>query len=147
MSAPSNAMAYNAELLANFEKEKKVLERRISELIKTSEDRQRDNEKLKYEVKNLKTKLKDAKVLLKDQQKQNNHVPKSQTASPSHEGSDELAVLRRENSSLRQKLKELNSCLDDQEGSDKTSSRKHKIENRTDSDGKIAGLVTRLVKK
>ena len=128
-------MAYNAELLANFEKEKKVLERRISESIKTSEDRQRDNEKFKYEIKNLKSKLKEARLLLKDQQKQHNQQVKSHTTSPSQENFDEMAALRKENISLKQKLKELTQCLDEQEGSDKNLTKRHKVENKTDSDG------------
>ena len=53
-SAPADVMAYNAELLANFEKEKKVLEERISELTKLTESRKGEIEKYKYEVKRLK---------------------------------------------------------------------------------------------
>ena len=47
-------MAYNAELLANFEKEKKLLEVRMSELTKVAESRMGEIEKYKYEVKRLK---------------------------------------------------------------------------------------------
>lgn len=47
-------MAYNAELLANFEKEKKTLEARISELTKITEGRKAEIEKYKYEIKRLK---------------------------------------------------------------------------------------------
>ncbi|KAL8599493.1 hypothetical protein ACOMHN_065944 [Nucella lapillus] len=53
-SAPADVMAYNAELLANFEKEKKVLEERISQLTKLTESRKAEIEKHKYEVKHLK---------------------------------------------------------------------------------------------
>ena len=53
-SAPADVMAYNAELLANFEKEKKVLEERISELTKVTESRKGEIEKYKYEIKRLK---------------------------------------------------------------------------------------------
>src|SRR6218665_3052709 len=47
----STAVSYNAELLSSFEKEKKSLERRISELIQASESRKAEVEKLKYELK------------------------------------------------------------------------------------------------
>ena len=50
-------MAYNAELLASFEKEKKALERRISELIQVAENRKTEIEKYKFEVKNLKEQI------------------------------------------------------------------------------------------
>lgn len=53
-SAPADVMAYNAELLANFEKEKKTLEARISELTKITEGRKAEIEKYKYEIKRLK---------------------------------------------------------------------------------------------
>lgn len=50
-------MAFNAELLANFEKEKKMLEARISELTKITESRKGEIEKYKYEIKRLKDTL------------------------------------------------------------------------------------------
>ena len=53
ISVPPNMMAYNAELLASFEKEKKAMERRISELIQVAESRKTEIEKLKFVVKNL----------------------------------------------------------------------------------------------
>ena len=53
ISVPPNMMAYNAELLASFEKEKKAMERRISELIQVAESRKTEIEKLKFAVKNL----------------------------------------------------------------------------------------------
>ncbi|GFS26636.1 cytospin-A [Elysia marginata] len=56
-SAPADVMAYNAELLANFEKEKKLLEGRISELAKIAESRKGEMEKYKYEIKHLKDQL------------------------------------------------------------------------------------------
>ena len=82
-SAPANAMAYNAELLASFEKEKKILERRISELIQLAEGRKSDTQKLVYEIKNLKEKI------------------------PSHNVLDELEMLRSENRVLKDRLREL----------------------------------------
>ena len=53
ISVPPNMMAYNAELLASFEKEKRGMERRISELIQVAESRKTEIEKLKFVVKNL----------------------------------------------------------------------------------------------
>ena len=53
----SNAMAYNAELLASFEKEKKSFERLISELRKESENRKTEIECLKIELKHCKNKI------------------------------------------------------------------------------------------
>lgn len=53
-SATPDIMAYNAELLANFEKEKKHQEAKISELIQLAESRKMDIEKFKYEIKKLK---------------------------------------------------------------------------------------------
>lgn len=46
-STPSTALAYNAELLAIFEKEKKGLEARISELVQITESRKAEIEKHK----------------------------------------------------------------------------------------------------
>lgn len=46
-STPSTALAYNAELLAIFEKEKKGLEGRISELVQITENRKAEIEKHK----------------------------------------------------------------------------------------------------
>ncbi|XP_035828216.1 cytospin-A [Aplysia californica] len=77
-SAPADVMAYNAELLANFEKEKKNLEVRISELTKVAESRKGEIEKYRYEVKRLKdqvsgcTHLKEELELLRHQNKQLN---------------------------------------------------------------------------
>ncbi|XP_013080875.2 cytospin-A-like [Biomphalaria glabrata] len=83
-SAPADVMAYNAELLANFEKEKKVLEGRISELTKIAESRKEEIEKYKYEIKRLKKPLAMA-------------------------GSEreELEMLRHENKQLQDRLTEL----------------------------------------
>ena len=66
-SAPANIMAYNAELLASFEKEKKVLERRISELIQIAEIRKTEIEKFKFEVKNLKEQPKEEYDMLRNE--------------------------------------------------------------------------------
>ncbi|CAG5128626.1 unnamed protein product [Candidula unifasciata] len=49
-SVPADVMAYNAELLANFEKEKKILELQISELTKVTESRKGEIEKYKYDI-------------------------------------------------------------------------------------------------
>lgn len=84
VSTPANAMAYNAELLASFEKEKKALERRISELIQIGEGRKTEVEKLKFEVKHLKEK-----------------IPNDQNVA------DELEMLRSENALLKDRLGEL----------------------------------------
>lgn len=53
----ANAMVYNAELLASFEKEKKSYERLISELRKTSENRRTEIECLKIELKTTREKM------------------------------------------------------------------------------------------
>ncbi|XP_046347446.1 cytospin-A-like isoform X1 [Haliotis rufescens] len=82
-SAPADVMAYNAELLANFEKEKKNLEARISELTKLTESRKAEIEKFKYEVKALKELI------------------------PSQDVRDELEMLRNQNKHLQDRLKEL----------------------------------------
>lgn len=75
-SAPADVMAYNAELLANFEKEKKLLENRISELTKMAENRKGEIEKYKYEVRRLKDQVsvmsKEEMDLLKNENKQLN---------------------------------------------------------------------------
>jgi len=46
-SLRNSRLAYNAELLAIFEKEKKVLEGRISELVQITENRKAEIEKYK----------------------------------------------------------------------------------------------------
>ena len=48
----TNSMAYNAELLSNFKKEKKSLEQRISELTRISDERKAEVERLKIELSN-----------------------------------------------------------------------------------------------
>lgn len=88
LSAPVSAMAYNAELLASFEKEKKLLERRISELIQTGELRKTENEKLKFELRNYKERVPPENVF------------------------EELELLRRENGLLRERLLEANISLE-----------------------------------
>nr|KAG5708080.1 hypothetical protein BaRGS_002816 [Batillaria attramentaria] len=85
-SAPADVMAYNAELLANFEKEKKTLEARISELTKITESRKGEIEKYKYEIKRLKDSLASAS---------NNSVQ------------EELEQLKHQNKHLTDRLKEL----------------------------------------
>lgn len=82
-SAPADVMAYNAELLANFEKDKKEKESRISELIQVAENRKAEIEKYKYETKRLKEQI------------------------PTHDIKDELDFLRKENTLLREQLQEL----------------------------------------
>ncbi|CAH1802237.1 unnamed protein product [Owenia fusiformis] len=82
-SAPANVMAYNAELLASFEKEKMALERRISELIQIAETRKADTEKLKYEVKNLREQV------------------------PSKDKVEEIEMTKSENKQLKDRLLEL----------------------------------------
>ncbi|CAC5386653.1 SPECC1 [Mytilus coruscus] len=82
-SAPADVMAYNAELLANFEKDKKLLEKRISELIQVTENRKAEIEKYKYETKRLKEQI------------------------PSHDLKDELGFLKKENQMMKDQLKEL----------------------------------------
>ncbi|XP_013412078.1 cytospin-A isoform X2 [Lingula anatina] len=83
VSAPANVLAYNAELLANFEKEKRILESRISELIQITETRKAEIEKYKIETRRLKEKL------------------------PSQEVKEELDLLRNENRLLKDRLQEL----------------------------------------
>ncbi|XP_060064600.1 cytospin-A-like [Ylistrum balloti] len=82
-SAPADVMAYNAELLANFEKDKKLLEARISELVQVAENRKAEIEKFKYETKNLKEQI------------------------PSHDLKDEIQFLRTENKLYMAQLKDL----------------------------------------
>ena len=82
-SAPADVMAYNAELLANFEKDKKEKESRISELIQVAENRKAEIEKYRYETKRLKEQI------------------------PTHDIKDELEFLRKENTLLREQLQEL----------------------------------------
>lgn len=82
-SAPADVMAYNAELLANFEREKKILESRISELIQITEGRKAEIEKYKYEIKNLKEQI------------------------PPCDLKEECELLRNQNKSLQDRLKEL----------------------------------------
>ena len=82
-SAPADVMAYNAELLAKFEKDKKLLESRISELIQVAEGRKAEIEKYKYEIKHLKEQI------------------------PSHDVNDELEFLRKENKLFQEQLIEL----------------------------------------
>lgn len=87
-SATSDVMAYNAELLANFEKEKKSLEAKLSEHIQIAEDRKFEIEKIKYEIKNLKTQI------------------------PSHDIKEEVEILRVQNKELQDQLIKLGFPVD-----------------------------------
>lgn len=78
--ATQEVMAYNAELLANFEKEKKLWEAKHSEQIQIAENRKVDIEKFKYEIKQLKEQI------------------------PSHDVQEELDILRAENAKLKEQL-------------------------------------------
>ncbi|XP_052800117.1 cytospin-A-like isoform X2 [Mya arenaria] len=82
-SATPDVMAYNAELLANFEKEKKCLEAKISEQIQVAESRKMDIEKYKYEIKQLKEQI------------------------PSHDLQEELDILRAQNAMFKDQLMKL----------------------------------------
>jgi hypothetical protein len=86
-SAPANIMAYNAELLASFEKEKKILEGKISELRQVAENRKTEIECLKFETKRLRERIND-------------------------QPDEELELLRNENSLLKDQLHELGVCVE-----------------------------------
>lgn len=85
IATPSNIMAYNAELLASFEKEKRALERRISELIQVAETRRTDIERYKFEVRNL----------------------REQVPSAADDGSHQVEQLLQENKELKDRLRDL----------------------------------------
>ena len=87
-SATADVMAYNAELLANFEKEKKSLESKLSEHIQIAEDRKFEIEKYKYEIKNLKKQI------------------------PSHDIQEEVEILRVQNKELQDQLIKLGFPVD-----------------------------------
>ena len=89
-SATADVMAYNAELLANFEKEKKSLEAKLSEQIQVAEDRKFEIEKYKYEIKNLKKEI------------------------PSHDVMEEVEILRTQNKELKDQLVKLGVPVDQQ---------------------------------
>lgn len=89
-SATTDVMAYNAELLANFEKEKKSLETKLSEQIQVAEDRKFEIEKYKYEIKNLKKEI------------------------PSHDIMEEVEILRAQNKELKDQLIKLGYPVDQQ---------------------------------
>ena len=89
-SATADVMAYNAELLANFEKEKKSLESKLSEHIQIAEDRKFEIEKYKYEIKNLKKQI------------------------PSHDIQEEVDILRVQNKELQDQLIKLGFPVDQQ---------------------------------
>ena len=114
-SPPSNIMAYNAELLASFEKEKKILERRISELVQITECRKTDIEKYKFEVKNLKSQI------------------------PTESFLDELDLLRQENSVLKGQLRELGVKVESETDSEKLYLLQQKMYNEEVKDSSIQG--------
>ncbi|XP_060581869.1 cytospin-A-like isoform X2 [Ruditapes philippinarum] len=89
-SATPDVMAYNAELLANFEKDKKNQEAKISELIQVAESRKMDIEKYKYEIKKL----------------------KEQT--PSQELEEEVEILRTQNAVFKEQLIKLGVPIESQ---------------------------------
>ena len=79
-AATQEVMAYNAELLANFEKEKKLWESKHSEQIQIAENRKVDIEKFKYEIKQLKEQI------------------------PSLDAQEEMDLLRAENAKFKEQL-------------------------------------------
>ncbi len=117
ISAPVNIMAYNAELLANFEKDKKILERRISELIQVAEGRKTEIEKFKFEVKHLKEKI------------------------PTEHVADELDIVRSENLLLKDRLQELGVSVEHITDSEKLAlkNKSHSSNSSGDVRGAIGG--------
>ena len=101
ISAPADIMAYNAELLASFEKEKKALERRISELIQITESRKTEIEKYKFEIRNLKETI------------------------PQQSVQEELDMLRSENRLLKDRLQELGVTVEQITDNEKLSMRQN----------------------
>ena len=104
-------MAYNAELLASFEKEKKTLERRISELIQVAEVRKTEIEKFKFEVKNLKERI----------------------PSPN----EEFDMIRNENRLLKDRLHELGVVVEHITDSEKLSM----LQQQADSQNELKGAT------
>ena len=90
-------MVYSAELLANFEKDKKDMEVRNSELIQIAESRRTEVEKYKFEVKHLKEQI------------------------PSEDVMEELEFLRNENKILKEKLQEVGISVEHSTDSEKLS--------------------------
>lgn len=88
LSSRVSAIAYNAGLLASFEKEKKQLERRISELIQIGELRRTENEKLKFELRDIREHVRHQNVF------------------------EELELLREENRLMRGQLLAANMSLE-----------------------------------
>ena len=115
----SNAMAYNAELLAMFEKEKRVWERKLSELNKIAETRKTDGEKLKIEIKSLKAKI------------------------PSQNVCDELELLRSENKTLKSKLHELGVIVEHSTDSEKLSLLQKEQKERENREFSLGGFTDR----
>ncbi|KAH3883339.1 hypothetical protein DPMN_007294 [Dreissena polymorpha] len=82
-SATPDVMAYNAELLANFEKERKIMEAKVSEQIQINENRKMEIEKYKYEIRQLKEQI------------------------PSHNLLEELDIYRSQNALMKEQLMKL----------------------------------------
>lgn len=82
-SATPDVMAYNAELLANFEKERKIMEAKVSEQIQVNENRKMEIEKYKYEIRQLKEQI------------------------PSHNLLEELDIYRSQNALMKEQLMKL----------------------------------------
>ena len=120
ISAPSvNIMAYNAELLASFEKEKKALERRISELIQVAENRKTEIEKYKFEVKNLKEQIKNDPNL-----------------------QEKMEMIQHENQVLKEKLEEMGVSVEEQiTDSEKLSMLQKGTVQKVNEDQEVRGAV------
>ena len=96
LSAPISAtMAFNAELLAAFERERRALDGRISELIQVAEFRRTEAERLKIELRN-----------------QHNDLAAVE---------EECELLRRDNQAMRERLTELNVTVEHFTDSEKLS--------------------------
>lgn len=96
LSAPISAtMAFNAELLSAFERERRALDHRISELIQVAECRRTESERLKIELRNNCNDL----VAVEE----------------------ECELLRRDNEAMRERLLELNVTVDHFTDSEKLS--------------------------
>jgi len=115
ISNPVNIMAYNAELLASFEKEKQALERRISELIQVTEKRKNEIATLKFEVKAMKEKV------------------------PSEDIQDELEMLRAENCHLKERLEEMGVPVEPVTDSEKLNMLKKSASSDSNLKGAIGG--------
>lgn len=110
VSAPVSAMAYNAGLLASFEKEKKQLERRISELIQTGELRKTEIEKLKFELRNYKERVppenifEELDLLRKENQFMREQLLAANISLEHFTDSEKLLILQNQNNQLQETL-------------------------------------------